>query len=177
MLDLSQSFDRMLRVKQEKKMNKKLGFSLIELMIVIAIIALLSMIAIPSYSKYLAKAKRAEAYMQLSSIYAAQKAYWAEHGTYTTQLSGQGGAGWQPEGYNGGGEQENFYYTYGFGGGEGTSCFTGKLKCAGSNLSGAYADEKGFLAIAAADIDGDGQLDILSVDHHNNIKIIQDDLA
>lgn len=158
-------------------MNKKLGFSLIELMIVIAIVAFLSMIAIPSYSKYLAKAKRAEAYMQLSSIYAAQKSYWAEHGTYTTQLSGQGGAGWQPEGYNGGGQQEKFYYTYGFGGGEGTSCFTGKLNCPSSHLASAYADDKGFLAIAAADIDGDGQLDILSVDHHNNIKIVQDDLA
>ena len=37
--------------------------------------------------KYLAKAKRAEAYMQLSSIYAAQKAYWAENGKYATQLA------------------------------------------------------------------------------------------
>ncbi len=158
-------------------MNKKLGFSLIELMIVIAIVAFLSMIAIPSYSKYLAKAKRAEAYMQLSSIHAAQKAHWAEHGTYTTQLSGQGGAGWQPEGYQGGGQQEKFYYTYGCGGAEGTSCFTGKLNCPSSHLGGAYADDKGFLAVAAADIDGDGEMDILSVDHHNNIKVVQDDLA
>ena len=97
----------------------KSGFSLIELMIVIAIVAFLAMIAVPSYTRYLAKAKRAEAYMQLSSIYAAQKAYWAENGKYSTQLSGQGGLGWRPEGYNGGGEGERFYYTYGFGGSEG----------------------------------------------------------
>jgi len=158
-------------------MNKKVGFSLIELMIVIAIVAFLSMIAIPSYTKYLAKAKRAEAYMQLSSIYAAQKAYWAEHGTYTTQLSGNGGAGWQPEGYSGGGEQERFYYTYGCGGAEGQSCFTGKLKCSGSYLSQGYANDKAFLAVAAADIDGVVEPDILTVDQNNNIKIVQDDLS
>jgi prepilin-type N-terminal cleavage/methylation domain-containing protein len=158
-------------------MHKKSGFSLIELMIVISIIATLAIISVPSFMKYLAKAKRAEAYMQLSSIYAAQKAYWAEHGTYTTQLSGQGGAGWQPEGYNGGGQNEKFYYTYGCGGAEGQSCFTGKLKGSSSNLARGYADEKGFLAVAAADIDGDGEMDILTVDQNNNITIVQDDLA
>ncbi|MGB8367422.1 MAG: prepilin-type N-terminal cleavage/methylation domain-containing protein [Candidatus Babeliales bacterium] len=49
------------------------GFSLIELMVVIAIIGFLAMVGIPSFVKFLAKAKRAEAYMNLSSIYAAQK--------------------------------------------------------------------------------------------------------
>src|SRR5580704_12315773 len=99
-------------------MNSKAGFSLIELMVVISIIAFLAMISVPSFTKYLAKAKRAEVYLQLSSLYAAQKAYWAEHGRYSTQLSGQGGIGWQPEGYTGGGSGEKFYYTYGFSGSE-----------------------------------------------------------
>lgn len=157
--------------------NKKYGFSLIELMVVVAIIAFLTMIAVPSYTKYLAKAKRAEAYMQLASIYAAQKAYWAEHGRYSAQLSGQGGLGWQPEGYSGGGSQEKFHYTYGFGGSEGQNYFTGKLGTPSSYLGQAYADEKGFLAVAAGDIDGDGQPDILAVDQYNNITVLQDDLA
>ena len=115
--------------------------------------------------------------MQLSSIYAAQKAYWAENGKYSTQLSGQGGLGWKPEGYNGGGAGERFYYTYGFGGSEGQNAFTGKLGTSTGYLSQGYANENGFLAIAAGDIDGDGEPDILAVDQFNNITILQDDLA
>jgi len=153
------------------------GFSLIELMVVIAIIGFLAMIGIPSYMKFLAKAKRAEAYMNLSSIYAAQKAYWAEHGKYSSVLSGEGGIGWKPEGYRGGGPQERFYYTYGFTGSEGTNCFTGKLNTSSSYLSNAKASENSFVAVAAGDIDGDGRPDILVVDEHNNIRVIQDDLA
>lgn len=158
-------------------MQAKNGFSLIELMIVVAIMAILAMISMPSFMKYLAKAKRAEAYMQLSSLYAAQKAYWAEHGRYSTQLAGKGGIGWSPEGYRGGGPSEKFNYTYGFGGTEGQNYFTGKLNTSSNHLAKAYANEKGFLALAAGDIDGDGTPDILAVDEHNNITILQDDLV
>ncbi|HEB41430.1 MAG TPA: prepilin-type N-terminal cleavage/methylation domain-containing protein [Candidatus Dependentiae bacterium] len=153
------------------------GFSLIELMVVVAIIGFLAMIALPSFTKFLAKAKRAEAYMNLSSIYAAQKAYWAEHGKYSSVLSGEGGIGWKPEGYKGGGPQERFYYTYGFAGSEGTNYFTGKLNTSSSYLSEAKAGENSFVAVAAGDIDGDGKPDILVVDEHNNIRVVQDDLA
>lgn len=157
-------------------MFRKKGFTLIELMIVVAIIAFLSIIAVPSFLRYLAKAKRVEAYMNLSSIYTAQKAYFAEHGKYSTQLSGPGGIGWQPEGYKGGGKQETFNYTYGFPGNEGQNYFTGKLETPASNLSRGYADDKGFLAVATGDIDGDGKPDILTVDQNNNITIVEDDL-
>lgn len=152
------------------------GFSLIELMIVVAIIAFLSMIAIPSFSRMLAKSKRAEAYTNLAAIYAAQKAYWAEHGKYTDVLAGPNSAGWKPEGYKGGGEQENFYYTYGFAGSEGKNNFTGKLKTGAGSLSGAKASKDGFVAYAAGDIYG-SKPDILSVDENNNIRIVQDALA
>jgi type IV pilus assembly protein PilA len=155
---------------------KKSGFTLIELMIVVSIIAFLAVISVPSFSRFLAKAKRAEAYMNLSSIYAAQKAYWAEHGKYSDALDGQGGIGWKPEGYKGGGTQEKFYYTYGFPGSEGKNHFTGKLNTPGSSLSLAKADANGFVAVAAGDIDGDGDIDILTVDENNNIQVIQDDL-
>jgi len=161
---------------QENIMKGK-GFTLVELMIVIAIIGILAMIAIPSSIKFLAKAKRAEAYMNLSSIYAAQKSYWAEHGKYSPILSGEGGIGWKPEGYKGGGSQERFYYTYGFTGSEGINCFTGKLNTSSSYLSEAKAGDNNFIAIAAGDIDGDGKPDILAVDEYNNIRVIQDDLA
>lgn len=155
---------------------KKVGFTLIELMIVVSIIAFLAMVSVPSFMRFLAKAKRAEAYMNLSSIYAAQKAYWAEHGKYSDTLNGQGGIGWKPEGYTGGGKQEKYYYTYGFVGSEGKNHFTGKLETGSSHLNLAKADSQGFVAVAAGDIDGDGTPDILTVDQNNNIQIIQDDL-
>lgn len=145
------------------------GFSLIELMVVVAIIAFLAMIAVPNFNRFLAKAKRAEAYMNLSAIYAAEKAYWAEHGKYSDALNGENSIGWKPEG--------NFYYSYGFAGGEGRNNFVGKLGTASSHLQLGKADANGFVAVAAGDIDGDGKPDILTVDENNNIVIVQDDLV
>ena len=145
---------------------RRSGFSLIELMVVVAIIAFLAMIAVPNFNRFLAKAKRAEAYMNLSSIYAAEKAYFAEHGTYSDVLSGEGGIGWKPEGKT--------YYSYGFAGAEGKNNFVGKLGA--SQFQGSRADKNGFVAVAAGDIDGDGDVDIVTVDENNNIVIVHDDL-
>lgn len=153
------------------------GFSLVELMIVVAIIAFLATMAVPRFGVFLAKAKRAEAYAQLASLYAAQKAYWAEHGTYSSTLAGEGGIGWKPEGYRGGGVNESFYYTYGFPGSEGKNYFTGKLQTPAAALSGARADVQGFVAYAVGDIDGDGKPDIITIDENNRIQILQDDIA
>jgi len=147
----------------------KKGFTIIELMIVVAIIAFLSMVAVPTFSKFLAKAKRAEAYMNLSSIYAAEKAYWAEHNTYSDVLSGDGGIGWQPEG--------NINYSYGFSGAQGRNNFIGKLNTPMSGAGNAHADAQGFVAAAVGDIDNDGQPDVLTVDQNGTIVIVQDDLA
>jgi len=147
-------------------------------MIVVAIIAFLSIIAVPNFFKFLAKAKRSEAYMNLGSIYTAQKVYWAEHGRYTTQLTGNGGVGWKPEGYSTGGSSEKFYYTYGFGqGSEGSNYFTGKLEASNADMGMTYADKSGFVAAAVGDIDGDGEPDILTIDQKGEIKIIRDDLV
>src|SRR5437016_10231652 len=158
-------------------MNQKNGFTLIELMVVIAIIAILATLAIPTFNKFIAKSKRTEAIMQLHSLYAAEKIYWAEQGTYSTQLNGEGAVGWKPEGYHGGGATENFYYTYGFdGGSEGTAYFTGKLNTPASFLSGSKADKNGFTAFAVGYINGETKPDIISIDQNNVITIIQDAL-
>lgn len=154
------------------------GFTMIELMIVVAIIGFLSMISVPSFLKFLSKAKRAEAYMNLGSLYVAQKSYWAEHGTYSSMLFGKDSIGWKPEGYSGGGIQEKFSYTYGFNQGqEGQNYFTGKLAASQSSLGVTKADKEGFIIAAAGDIDGDGIADLLTVNQHNDIKIIVDDLS
>ncbi|MGE0009193.1 MAG: type IV pilin protein [Candidatus Babeliales bacterium] len=154
------------------------GFTLIELMIVVAIVAFLSMVSIPSFFKFLAKAKRAEAYMNLGSLYVAQKSHWAETGAYSSVLKGAGGIGWAPEGYTGGGADERFYYTYGFAQGqEGSHHFTGKLETAASSLQGTTANATRFVAAAAGDIDGDGEADVITVNDQHDIKILKDDLS
>lgn len=147
-----------------------LGFTLIELMIVVAIIAFLAVIAIPNFLRYVSKAKRSEVYLNLGAIYTAQKAYWSEHGTYSANLTGPEGIGWRPEG--------EINYTYGFPGTEGVNYFTGKLKAPANQLSNiAKADKDSFTAAAIGDIDSDGDLDIITINDKREVKIIKDDLA
>jgi prepilin-type N-terminal cleavage/methylation domain-containing protein len=141
------------------------GFTLIELMIVVSILAFLSMISVPNFLRFLAKAKRTEAYMNLGSLYVAEKSYWAENGKYSTKLTGKDGIGWQPEGQH--------FYTYGFNGGE---FVQGKLKAPQSALGSTRADTDSFIAAAAGDIDGDGVMDLLTVDQFNNIQLVKNDL-
>ena len=61
--------------------NKK-GFTLIELMIVVAIIGVLAAIAIPNFLNYQCKAKQSEAKSGLGTIRTTQEAYFAEYDTY-----------------------------------------------------------------------------------------------
>jgi len=64
-----------------KKFNAK-GFSLIELMIVVAIIGILAAIAVPSFQRFQAKARQSEAKTLLSGLYTGEKTYKMEWGIY-----------------------------------------------------------------------------------------------
>ncbi len=61
--------------------NQK-GFTLIELMIVVAIIGILAAIAIPNFLKYQAKSRQAEAKINLAGIYVAETSYFGEQARY-----------------------------------------------------------------------------------------------
>jgi len=64
--------------------NNQKGFTLIELMIVVAIIGILAAIAIPNFLQYQLKAKTAEAKTNIGSIKTSQEAFKAEYDFYAT---------------------------------------------------------------------------------------------
>lgn len=73
-------------------MRKQLGFSLVELMIVIVIIGILAAIAMPSYQNYLIKANRSQAKIGLMDIAARLENYYTQNNTYVgATLSNIGG--------------------------------------------------------------------------------------
>ena len=148
---------------------RKSGFTIIELMIVVAIIAFLATVSIPKYFNCYAKAKQAEVAMNLASIHTAQQAYYAENGSYSKVLVGQDGIGWQPQG-------KNFYYTYGFnfaGAKEGVNYFVGKLGAKKESLGATNADKKGFIVAAAGDVTGKEKIDLWQIDQNRNLKNTQ----
>ena len=100
--------------------NRKGGFTLIELMIVVAIIGILAAIAIPNFLRFQLKAKSSEGKTNLAAIRTAEESYYSEFGQYVsssaspaacgfnlkvafTNVDGANAGfdrlGWAPEGY------------------------------------------------------------------------------
>lgn len=66
------------------------GFTLVELMVVVAIIGILSAIAVPNFKKYQAKSKQSEAKIQLAAIYNSEVGAQSDYDTYGTCLGAMG---------------------------------------------------------------------------------------
>ena len=82
----------------QKLQNDQKGFTLIELMIVIAIIGILSAIAIPNFLSYRDKAVRQGLQTEAKGFYSAAVAYFADTGNTTITLApNTGGFGYVPD--------------------------------------------------------------------------------
>ncbi|GAA5317391.1 MAG: type IV pilin protein [Candidatus Pelagadaptatus aseana] len=70
--------------------NKHQGFSLIELMVVVAILGLLASIVMPAYQENVRTARRTDAMIILAQIMQAQERFFVNNITYTTALTDLG---------------------------------------------------------------------------------------
>ena len=78
---MSGSYSQMKKSRLYLKSNN--GFTLVELMITVAILAVLAAVAIPSYSNYLNRAKQADAVIGLKAAQMAQEQFFSENNAYS----------------------------------------------------------------------------------------------
>jgi prepilin-type N-terminal cleavage/methylation domain-containing protein len=71
-------------------MSNRSGVTLIELLIVIAIISILALVAIPGYIGQQKNATRTEAYSNLQNLRLLEEQFYAENGRYTISLGATG---------------------------------------------------------------------------------------
>lgn len=66
------------------------GFSMIELMVVVAIIGVLAAIGLPEYSKFQAKARQSEAKLSLAALFTAEESFRQHWNSFTMDLANAG---------------------------------------------------------------------------------------
>jgi len=182
-------------MKKSTLMKSQSGFSLIELMIVVAIIGILAAIAVPNFQRFQAKARQSEVRSNLAAIYTGEKAFQAEYNQFFADFNN---IGYSPAG--------TYRYEHGFGAagavvappnytGAGVAAgaapvnFSTAVLCAAAPAVSAagcstirapiapgaigagnvVTNAPGFTAEGRGDIDGDAAVDIWTVDQNKTI--------
>jgi type IV pilus assembly protein PilA len=159
-------------------MREKLtrGFTLIELMIVVAIIGILAAIAVPNFLKFQAKARQTEAKQNLKAIFTSVKSNFAENTQYTC-----GFCGWSPEK----GNRYNYWADATTtlpsvdpaSAGCATEAKGSVTPAAQSNPTSDGSSAGGFTASAVGNIDGDTTCDGWNINDANTLKLMNDDVS
>jgi len=79
--------------------NPQQGFTLIEIMIVVAILGILASIALPAYTQYIREGRRVDGQASLSRIEVAQEKWRVSNPAYTETLSNLGVASTSADGH------------------------------------------------------------------------------
>lgn len=152
-------------------LRSRKGFTLIELMIVVAIIGILAAIAIPNFLKFQAKSKQSEAKTNLKGIYTAETGYFGENNQY----SGFDDVNWAPVG------SSRYHYTL-TGAVTGNSALekgadlTGYTAAWGSATPELAATNQAFTAGAVGNVDNDTDTDCWVINDANILTNTQNDV-
>jgi len=145
-------------------MKKNKGFTLIELIIVVTIVAILSTLAISVYLNFSAKARRSEAKINLESIYKAELTWYGDSKGFDNNFTT---IGWKPAG-------TAKYFTFSLGNGtEGVPVSSNPMPA--SALP--FANDNAFAAYGWGNIDKDPAIDVWHIDEQKNLENDVDDLG
>ena len=73
--------------RKADRRRRQLGFTLVELLVVVAIVGILAAVAIPAFSAYRADGYNAHSLSGLNSLAKAEEAYFATYGRYTANIT------------------------------------------------------------------------------------------
>ena len=149
-------------------LRSKKGFTLIELMIVVAIIGILAAIAIPNFLRFQAKSKQSEAKGNLAGIFTGQTAYQAENNRFGSLSE----IAWAPIG-------TSIRYTY-FSGTDTAGFVANPAYTAptGVGFTASTADNpQMFTAGAVGNIDTDSFLDQWTINDVKTLVSVSDDVT